>query len=133
MDYKVTIEKAKEASKNAYVPYSDCHVGCAIAMKNEDYVLGCNVENASYGLSNCAERTAIFSMVAKGYHKEDIDHIALVSDFKGDTRPCGACRQVFAELVPVDAPIYMLNKDGSICKMTIRELLPESFSKEDLK
>ncbi len=133
MDNKLTIDKAFEVMKNAYAPYSLCHVGAAIMMKDGNIISGCNVENASYGLCNCAERTALFSSISNGYKKEDIDHMVLVSDFKGDTRPCGACRQVMSELLPFNCPIYMLNLDGSFTKLTIQELLPYSFSSKDLK
>jgi len=126
------IERAKQAMKNAYAPYSGFHVGAAIKLKNGNIIIGSNVENASYGLSNCAERTCIFSVYSQGYRKEDIDSMALVSDFTGKTMPCGACRQVLAELYPHDAPIYCVSKD-IVETVYIKDLLPHAFSSEDLK
>jgi len=130
---KELISKAYEAMSRAYAPYSNCHVGAAILLKDGTIIQGSNIENASYGLSNCAERSAIFSLYSQGYSKNDIELMALVSDFNGDTRPCGACRQVLSELYPLDKEIIMLNKDGSFINMTIKDLLPFGFTKDDLK
>lgn len=126
-------KEAFSAMKNAYAPYSNCHVGAAILMNDGKIITGCNVENASYGLTVCAERVTIFSAISCGYTKDSMEAMVLVSDFKGDTRPCGACRQVLSELYPSDKPIYMLNKDNTFTKMTIKDLLPYSFDKDDLK
>ena len=126
------IKKAQEAMKNAYAPYSKFHVGAAIRLKDGNIVIGANIENASYGLTNCAERTCIFQVYSLGYRKEDIVDMALVSDFTGHTTPCGACRQVLSELYPADAPIYLVSKDNKET-VYIKDLLPLSFSSEDIK
>ncbi len=123
---------AQKALKNAYAPYSNFHVGAAILMKDENVVTGANMENASYGLTVCAERNAIFAAYSQGYRKEDIVAMAIISDFDGDTSPCGACRQVLSEMIPSEAPIYMINKNMDIKKSNIRELLPFAFTKEDI-
>ena len=126
-------KEALKAMNNAYAPYSNCHVGAAVLLKDGKMIGGSNIENASYPLGNCAERSCLFATYSQGYRKEDIEEMVLVSDFVGDTRPCGACRQVMSELLDKDCPIHMMNIDGSYTTLTIKELLPYSFSKDDLK
>lgn len=126
------IEKATKARLNAYTPYSKFNVGAALLLKNGDIITGCNVENASYGLCNCAERTALFSAYAKGIRKDDIIAMSIVADTLGPCSPCGACRQVMAELLLPDTPIHMANLKGDSLTMTVKELLPYSFSGDDL-
>lgn len=122
------VEAAIEASRNAYTPYSNFAVGAALLAEDDDIYIGCNVENASYGLSNCAERSAIFSAVADG--RGPGDFVALVVHTPGDTvhPPCGACRQVLAEFLPPDALVYSTCDHGEMKLWTISELLPDSFS-----
>lgn len=126
------IEKATKARLNAYTPYSKFNVGAALLLKNGDIITGCNVENASYGLCNCAERTALFSAYAKGIRKDDIIAMSIVADTLGPCSPCGACRQVMAELLLPDTPIHMANLKGDSLTMTVKELLPYSFGGDDL-
>lgn len=133
MDLELVKKEAFKAMNNAYAPYSNCHVGAAILLKDGKIIRGCNVENASYPLGNCAERSALFATYSLGYRKDDIVTMVLVADFKGDSRPCGACRQVMIELLPLDCPIHMLNVDGSFKTILNKELLPYSFTKDDLK
>ncbi|MBC8139020.1 MAG: cytidine deaminase [Fibrella sp.] len=112
----------------AYAPYSRYHVGAAIRTGSGEIFGGCNVENASYGLCNCAERTAVFSAVAAG--ERVVTEVAVATDDGGS--PCGACRQVLAEFAPRDGSplrIVLLNKIGVVVReTTIAELLPLAFN-----
>ncbi len=122
MDYAI---KARE---NAYSPYSHFAVGAALLCEDGTLFEGCNIENASYGLTNCAERTAIFKAVSEGHIK--FKALAVVADTEGPCAPCGACRQVMAEFkIPL---IIMGNLMGNIKIVTIEELLPFSFSEYDV-
>lgn len=127
------IEKAKEGRKNSYSPYSNFKVGAAILLKNGEYILGCNVENSSYGLSICAERNALFQMVSKGYKKDDVVAFCIIGDTDTPISPCGACRQVMEELLPRNCRVILANMKNDVKEMTIDELLPYSFSGDSLK
>jgi cytidine deaminase len=116
---------AKAATKKAYAPYSKFRVGAALLTTKGDIFLGCNVENASYGMTNCAERTAIFTAVAKGGPKLEIRAIAVMNDKGVDCSPCGACRQVIYEFGP-DAIVFYQNAK-SWKQAHITELLPGGF------
>ena len=122
------IQAAIEMRKQSYSPYSNFAVGAAV-LSNDGYIYGgCNIENASYGLTNCAERTAIFNAVSDG--KRNISAIAVVADTDRPCSPCGACRQVIGEFkIPC---IIMANLKGECKKVTLEELLPFSFSNTDL-
>ena len=130
IDEEKLILKAREAINNAYAPYSNFKVGACILLKDGTYIMGSNVENASYGLSNCAERNAMFFAYNQGYRKEDIIAMALASFSEKFVSPCGACRQVMAELLPLDTKIYMSygEKDIKVIVKTVKELLPFTFS-----
>ena len=131
-EYQDILDRAFKAMENAYAPYSNYHVGACVLTKDNKYFIGANIENASYGLTNCAERNAIFQAYSNGYRKKDIEAIAIVSNGKTLATPCGACRQVLVELLEKNTPIVLSNKN--IEKITnIQELLPMSFSEEDLK
>ena len=131
-EYQDILDRAFEAMENAYAPYSNYHVGACVLTKDNKYFLGANIENASYGLTNCAERNAIFQAYSNGYRKNDIEAIAIVSEGKTLATPCGACRQVLVELLERHTPIVLSNH--KIDKITnIEELLPMSFTEEDLK
>ncbi|MGM9969560.1 MAG: cytidine deaminase [Anaeroplasma sp.] len=127
------IDMALNARANAYAPYSKFKVGAAILLKNGKYILGCNIENASYGLSNCAERTALFKMISEGYTKDDVVAMCIVGQTNVPISPCGACRQVMKELLSEDTPIYLTNLSRNIKKCSVVDLLPYSFSKGDLE
>lgn len=129
MQGKELLKLAIEAQKNAYAPYSNYHVGAAVLLKDGKVIKGCNVENASYGLSNCAERTALFTSIAQGYKKDDIVAIAIASSSNPPASPCGACRQVMIELIPSNAKVYYGN-DKQLFETTIGDLLPASFTKD---
>jgi cytidine deaminase len=125
------LEMAKLARSRAYTPYSKFQVGAAVLLKDGTYVLGANIENASYGLSNCAERSALFSLLSQGYQKEDIVSITIVADVKGPISPCGACRQVMHELLPKDAKIFLTNLKGDLMETDAKALLPYGFAFDD--
>jgi cytidine deaminase len=116
---------AMKVMKNAHAPYSKFRVGAAILLSNGKIFSGCNVENASYGMTNCAERTAIFSAVAQLGPKIDIQAVSVVNDQGVPCSPCGACRQVIYEFGP-DATIFFQGTDGPR-QAHITELLPEGF------
>lgn len=124
------LEQAKHARENAYVPYSNFKVGAALLTEDGEVVTGCNIENASYGLTNCAERTAIFKRVSEG--KNGIRKIAVVADTPRPVPPCGMCRQVMAEFCSPDTKVILGNLKGESKETTVGELLPFSFTKEDL-
>ena len=119
------LRSAKKAMKNAHAPYSKFRVGAAILLSNGKIFGGCNVENASYGMTNCAERTAIFSAVAQLGPKIEIRAVSVANDHGVPCSPCGACRQVIYEFGP-DATIFFQGKDGPR-QAHITELLPEGF------
>jgi cytidine deaminase len=127
MDYEDLIAKAMEARKKAHAPYSDFSVGAALLAKSGRVYTGCNVENASYGLSICAERAAIFKAVSEG--ERDFEAIAVVTD-RGVT-PCGACRQVLMEFGE-DIQVIVANGTGGYRVFGLQELLPEAFTPEHL-
>lgn len=126
--WKQLMEAAIEARKNAYVPYSSFQVGAALLGGDNLIHLGCNVENAAFGPTNCAERTALFRAVADGHKKGSFQAIAVVGDTEGPITPCGVCRQVLAELCTPDMPVIMGNLKGNIRVMSVAELLPGAFS-----
>ena len=119
------LRSAKKAMKNAHAPYSKFRVGAAILLSNGKIFSGCNVENSSYGMTNCAERTAIFSAVAQLGSKIEIRAVSVVNDQGVPCSPCGACRQVIYEFGP-DATIFFQGRDGPR-RAHITELLPEGF------
>ena len=119
------LQSAMKAMKNAHAPYSRFRVGAAILLSNGKIFSGCNVENASYGMTNCAERTAIFSAVAALGPKIAIRAVSVVNDQGVPCSPCGACRQVIYEFGP-DATIFFQGAKGPK-QAHITELLPEGF------
>lgn len=128
LEIQKLMDCAIKARENAYSPYSHFAVGAALLCEDSTLYEGCNIENASYGLTNCAERTAIFKAVSEGHIK--FKALAVVADTEGPCAPCGACRQVMAEFkIPL---IIMGNLMGNIKIVTIEELLPFSFSECDV-
>lgn len=132
MKNKSLLKYALEALKNSYSPYSNYKVGAAVLLKNGKVVKGTNIENASYGLTNCAERSALFTTYGLGYRKEDILGIAIASLSSEPASPCGACRQVINELMDQDAFVVYGNDIGVVYEMTVKDLLPGAFTKENL-
>ena len=127
------IEKAKEARKLSYSPYSHFAVGAALLCKDGRVFIGTNVENSSYPLCMCAERNALYNAMMNGVKNEDMVALALAADTDEPCSPCGACRQVISELFPKKAPIYMANMKGDVQETNIDELLPYAFSEDALK
>lgn len=129
MNDEQLIALAERAREKAYAPYSNFPVGAAILTEDGDVATGCNIENASYGLSVCAERTAVFKLISEG--KSGIRAIAVVADTPGPVSPCGACRQVLAEFCDPDTKVILGSLNGQSKVTTVGALLPFSFSKED--
>ena len=125
VDNKQLLKAAKAAMKSAHAPYSKFRVGAAFVTDKGEVFSGCNVENASYGLSNCAERTAIFTAVAEMGPKIEIQAVAVTNDRGLACSPCGACRQVIYEFGP-NATVFFKGADGAK-QAHIKELLPEGF------
>ena len=129
---KEILIKAYEAMENAYAPYSNYRVGACGKLADGEFIPGANVENAAYGSSMCAERNAVYGAYSRGYRKEDIEELAIVSEGRTLVTPCGACRQVLAELLDPDTPIYLMS-DGVAKTTSIRELLPWAFGADSLE
>ncbi|MGD9909384.1 MAG: cytidine deaminase [Candidatus Izemoplasmatales bacterium] len=130
MDKLISI--AKENIKNAYVPYSHFAVSAVLELNNGEIYKGINVENAAYGLANCAERSALFSAYSNGVRKEDIKRIAIYTDHDYFVSPCGSCRQVMRELMNEDCDVVLINNHDEVKVIKNIELLPHGFTKEDL-
>ena len=124
MENRQLLEAAKKAMTMAYAPYSEFQVGAAVLGEDGKIYTGCNIENASYGATNCAERTAVFKGVSEGVRR--FEKIAIVSSSGDLTFPCGICRQVLAEFMP-QGKIILEGKAGDIKEYTVKELLPEAF------
>jgi cytidine deaminase len=117
--------------ENSYAPYSGYHVGAAVLTDTGKVYKGTNIENASFGATNCAERSAVFAAYSDGVRKDNITAVAIVSDGDRVCAPCGICRQVLSELIGQDVPIYLSNGTQEV-DMTIRRLLPMQFGIEDV-
>ena len=123
-EFDSLIVAAKQARENAYAPFSNFRVGAAVRANSGRVFTGCNVENATLGLTCCAERVAIFKAVSEG--ERGFDAIAVVTDVPGLTPPCGACRQIIWEFCG-DVPVVMANLDGKVETETAGKLLPRPF------
>jgi len=122
------INAARLARKNSYSPYSKYKVGAAVLTDNDTIISGCNVESSSYGLTCCAERTALFSAISNGHNK--FKALAVIT--KDGGTPCGACRQVIWDLCG-DIPIYVADENGKVEETTSKTLLPKAFNGNSLK
>ena len=132
MNYTKLIDEARAARELAYTPYSNFKVGAALLCHDGRVFRGCNVENASYGLCNCAERTAFFSAIAHGYKPGDFTALAVIGDTVGPIAPCGACRQVILELGGGALPVMLTNLAGDQFETTAAQQLPNAFVGGDL-
>lgn len=135
MTHEELLKTAIEARENAYVPYSHFAVGAALLAKSGKVYHGCNVENAAYGPTNCAERTAFFTAVCAG--EREFEALAICGGPAGKPvselcAPCGVCRQVIREFCPDDFPIVLTTDGTKLYETTLAELLPLSFSADDL-
>ena len=124
------LQAAREAQARAYVPYSHFPVGAALRLPDGRIVAACNVENASYGLSMCAERSAAFTAVSSG--AQAFAEALVVGETAGPVAPCGACRQVLLEFMDERAPIWLVGQGGNWRRTCLAELLPDAFSPRDL-
>ncbi|SCV04091.1 LANO_0G08108g1_1 [Lachancea nothofagi CBS 11611] len=133
-EFETVKKNALKARELSYSPYSKFRVGCCIMTGSRSYILGANVENASYGAGICAERTAIVKAVTSGYMKDWICLAISGDSLESCISPCGICRQAIREFASLQLPVVMFNGDGSkyIVK-TLQELLPLSFGPEDLQ
>ena len=130
MTDKELVALAKEAMEHAYVPYSHFKVGAALLAKDGRVFKGCNIENASYGATNCAERTAIFKAVSEGCR--EFDAIAIVASSGDLVPPCGICRQVLFEFLP-DGKVILDSEEKGMVTYLVRELLPLGFTSKDIR
>ena len=130
MNYEKLIQKALDMLNFSYAPYSHFHVGAALLSKKGKVYGGCNIENAAYGPSNCAERTAIFKAVSEG--EKEFEAIVIVGGMEGKVKdfcpPCGVCRQVMREFCAQDFKIILAKSVSEYKEFTLAKLLPESFS-----
>lgn len=131
IDYNALVLEALKGRESAYVPYSNFKVGAAILTGSGKIYNGCNIENASYGATNCAERTAIFKAVSEG--EKEIKAIAVVGSLEEYTFPCGICRQVISEFAKEDTPIIIAKNENDFNVYRLDEILPGAFTKKDLK
>ncbi|MEQ4483855.1 cytidine deaminase [Cohnella silvisoli] len=127
------LEAAKSARNNAYIPYSGFAVGAVVLDSENRLHNGCNVENAAYGPTNCAERTALFRAIADGRKAGEFQAVAVIGDTAEPITPCGVCRQVLAELCEPNMPVILGNLQGAYQVTTVSELLPGAFSSRELK
>ena len=130
MTDKELVNIAKEAMENAYAPYSHFKVGAALLAKDGRVFQGCNIENASYGATNCAERTAIFKAVSEGVR--EFEAIAIVASSGAYASPCGICRQVLFEFLP-EGKVILDSDEKGMATFSVQELLPFGFRGEDIK
>ncbi|NHC39968.1 cytidine deaminase [Bacillus sp. MM2020_1] len=130
MEKNSLIIEANKAREFAYVPYSNFKVGAALLSKDGQVFHGCNIENAAYSVTNCAERTALFKAYSEGVTQ--FDSLVVVADTEGPVSPCGACRQVISELCDPEMEVVLTNLKGDILKLKVKDLLPGAFSPKDL-
>jgi cytidine deaminase len=130
MDYRLLVSRARAAKRFSHSPYSKFRVGAALLAKDGTIFTGCNIENSSYGLTVCAERTAIFKAVSEG--TRHFTAIAIATDEDAFTPPCGACRQVMMDLAG-DIDVILTRKNGRMKKLRLAELLPHPFGGKNLK
>ena len=126
------MEQAREIKKCSYSPYSKFPEGAAMLMKDGRIITGVNVENVSFGATNCAERTAIYTAVTQGYGPKSIQAIAVSGDTEAFLPPCSICRQVLVEFCEPNVPVYLTRRDGAIYTTTVAELVPLAFEKLEM-
>ena len=129
-NFQKLFEEAKKVRENAHVPYSQFKVGAAFLTDDNSIVVGCNVENAAYPQSQCAEASAIGNLISQGY--KNIVEVVVIGSGNKLCSPCGGCRQRLREFAKLDVLIHMCNIEGHIKTSTLDELLPDSFGPENL-
>jgi len=131
-DFETMFNRALKALEKSYSPYSKLKVASIIKTKGNLFFEGVNIENASYGLTNCAERSALYNAYSKGVKKEEIEKMLVLSSSSKIISPCGACRQVMVELMNEDAEIIMCDANKNYRIVKVKELLPLEFNSKDL-
>lgn len=127
------IDQAREVTKYAYAPYSNYHVGAALLFQDGSVVRGVNIENAAYSVTNCAERSAIFSAISQGKNMKEVIAVAVVADGVRIGSPCGVCRQAMAEFFAPTTPVYLsLMQGDEFTTTSVAELLPLAFTQQDM-
>ena len=129
-NFQKLFEEAKKVREKAHAPYSQFKVGAAFLTEDKSIVVGCNVENAAYPQSQCAEASAIGNLISQGY--KNIVEVVVMGSGNKLCSPCGGCRQRLREFSKLDVPIHMCNIDGHTKTSTLGELLPDSFGPENL-
>lgn len=132
MNIKEKYELVLKAYNNAYAKYSNFQVGALVILKDGRYFIGSNIENASFGLTNCAERSALFAAYSNGARKDDIVELALIGKSNDYLYPCGACRQVIVELMNKDAKITLFRLDQEYKEISVNDLMPYVFDESEL-
>lgn len=131
LEIKNMLRMAADAMDRAYAPYSNFRVGACLKSESGAYYLGSNIENASYSLTNCAERTALYKAVYEG--ERAFDALAIISDSDAPTVPCGVCLQGLAEFCAEDIPVICASKSGEVAVYELRELIPHPFTAHALE
>ncbi len=131
IDWEALFRSAKSVREHAYTPYSTFAVGAALLDEQGRIFVGCNVENASFGLTNCAERSAVFAMIAGGGKR--VKALVVVAGAPRAISPCGACRQVLAEFSEATTPVQLFNLKEDHIETTVGDLLPYAFMKTDMQ
>lgn len=131
LEIKNLLRMANDAMDRSYAPYSGYHVGACLKGVSGAYYLGCNIENAGFSPTNCAERTALFKAVSEG--ERQFEALAVISNGEQTTLPCGVCRQVLVEFCDADMPIICANRAGKYQIYSLGELLPHAFTTEGMK
>ncbi|MDC0037395.1 cytidine deaminase [Alphaproteobacteria bacterium] len=129
-NFEKLFNEAKKVRDNAHVPYSNFKVGAAFLTEDDSIVSGCNVENAAYPQSQCAEASAIGNLVSQGFSK--IKEVVVIGSGSLLCSPCGGCRQRLREFASLETQVHMCNSDGHLKTSTLKELLPDSFGPENL-
>lgn len=132
MEIEKKYELVKQAYQNSFAKYSNFQVGALVILKNGQYFLGTNIENASYGLTNCAERSALFATYSNGYRADDIEELVIIGKSQEFLYPCGACRQVIVELMRQDSKITLFRLDKTYKELYVSDLLPYAFGEGEL-
>lgn len=130
VEVKNMLRMAQEAKARAYVPYSRFRVGACLKAASGAYYMGCNIENAAYSPTICAERTAVFKAIYEG--ERSFEGLAVIWDGEGFAAPCGVCRQVLAEFCDANMPVVCANRAGEYRTLSLGELLPEAFTARDM-
>ena len=131
LEIKNLLRMANDAMDRSYAPYSGYHVGACLKGVSGAYYLGCNIENAGFSPTNCAERTALFKAVSEG--ERQFEALAVISNGEQTTLPCGVCRQVLVEFCDADMPVICANRAGKYQIYSLGELLPHAFTPEGMK